>query len=60
MGANWKETLAFLRVYSRFILRNVCEITPSDQTRGTEWEFRVIAVSKVGEGVPSNTVMVVL
>ena len=36
------------------------EITLADQTRGTEWEYRVIAVNKAGEGVPSNTVMAVL
>ena len=36
------------------------EITLSDQTRGTEWEFRIIAVNKAGEGLPSNTVMAVL
>ena len=36
------------------------EITLSDQTRGTEWEFRIIAVNKAGEGQPSNTVMAVL
>ena len=36
------------------------EITLSDQTRGSEWEYRVIAVNKTGEGLPSNTVMAVL
>ena len=36
------------------------EITLSNQERGKEWEYRVIAVNKAGEGVPSNTVMAVL
>ena len=36
------------------------EITLSGQERGKEWEYRVIAVNKAGEGKPSNTVMVVL
>lgn len=36
------------------------EITLSDQARGEELEYRVIAVNKAGEGEPSNTVMAVL
>lgn len=36
------------------------EITLTGQTRGKEWEYRVIAVNKAGEGEPSNTVMAVL
>ena len=36
------------------------EITLSNQERGKEWEHRVIAVNKAGEGTPSNTVMAVL
>ncbi|MFW6286763.1 MAG: fibronectin type III domain-containing protein [Candidatus Sumerlaeota bacterium] len=36
------------------------EITLTNQERGKEWEYRVLAVNKAGEGLPSNTVMVVL
>ena len=36
------------------------EITLSNQERGKEWEYRVFAVNKAGEGTPSNTVMAVL
>ncbi len=36
------------------------EITLSNQERGKEWEYRVIAVNKAGQGLPSNTVMAVL
>ena len=31
-----------------------------NQERGKEWEYRVIAVNKAGEGELSNTVMAVL
>ena len=36
------------------------ELALSDQPRGIEWEYRVIAVNKTGEGSPSNTFMTVL
>jgi len=36
------------------------EITLTNQERGKEWEYRVIAVNKSGEGQPSNTIMEVL
>ena len=36
------------------------EITLTNQERGKEWEYRVIAVNKSGEGQPSNTIMAVL
>jgi len=36
------------------------EIRLSDQPRGKELEFRVLATNKAGEGMPSNTVMAVL
>lgn len=32
----------------------------TDQPKGSELEFRVIAVNKAGDGPESNTVMVVL
>jgi hypothetical protein len=36
------------------------EITLTNQTRGKEFEYRILAVNKVDEGEPSNTAMAVL
>jgi len=36
------------------------EITLMNQERGKQWEYRVLAVNKAGEGQPNNTVMAVL
>jgi len=36
------------------------EITLTNQTRGKEFEYRILAVNKAGEGESSNTVMAVL
>jgi len=36
------------------------EATLNNQERGKDWEYRVIATNKAGDGVPSNTAMVVL
>jgi len=38
----------------------ITEATLVDQTRGLEFEYRIIAVNKAGEGEASNTVMVVM
>ena len=36
------------------------EVTLNNQERGKDWEYRVIATNKAGEGVPSNTVAAVV
>ena len=36
------------------------ETTLNNQERGREWEYRIIAANKAGEGEPGNTVTVVL
>lgn len=36
------------------------ELTLHNQERGQEWEYRVMAVNKAGDGEPSNVVMAVL
>ncbi len=36
------------------------ESTLNNQTRNKEFEYRVIAINKAGQGEPSNMVMVVL
>lgn len=37
-----------------------CEATLTGQKRGIDWEYRIIAINKAGEGPPSNTVTAVL
>jgi len=36
------------------------EATLNNQERGKDWEYRVIAVNKAGEGAPSNTAAAVV
>ncbi|OHB77416.1 MAG: hypothetical protein A2Z25_01280 [Planctomycetes bacterium RBG_16_55_9] len=37
-----------------------CGVTLAGQPRGTDWEYRVIAINKAGESPPSNSVAAVL
>jgi len=55
-----RATRAPLRPWADIGLAIESEITLSNQDRGKEWEYRVIAINKAGEGTPSNTVMAVL
>ncbi|MBI5094618.1 MAG: fibronectin type III domain-containing protein [Candidatus Hydrogenedentes bacterium] len=36
------------------------EATLTNQERGKDWEYRVIAINKAGESAPSNTVTAVV
>lgn len=36
------------------------EATLTNQERGKDWEYRVIAVNKAGDSTPSNTTAVVV
>ncbi len=53
----WKIILFSVAAYIQEI---ESENTLANQERGKEWEYRVFAVNKAGEGEPSNTVMTVL
>jgi len=37
-----------------------CEATLNNQERGKDWEYRIIAVNKTGEGAPRNTAAAVV
>ena len=49
-GGNWQDVATAIET----------EATLVDQPKGAELEYRVIAINKAGDGLPSNTVMVVL
>jgi multidrug efflux pump subunit AcrA (membrane-fusion protein) len=49
-AGSWMETAASIER----------EYTLTDQTRGTEWEYRVVASNKAGDGMASNIVLAVL
>ncbi len=38
----------------------IAEVTLVEQPKGKELEYRIIAISKAGEGLQSNTVIIVL
>ncbi len=47
---SWQETAASIER----------QITLTDQLRGVEWEYRIIAANKAGDGMGSNIVLAVL
>ena len=49
--------MALLRSFSQQIQKRT---GTTDEQRGKEWEYRVMAVNKADEGTPSNTVMAAL
>ena len=56
----WENTRGEPGPWTNVGLAIESEMTLSNQERGKEWEYGVIAVNKAGEGTPSNIVMAVL